>query len=163
MPERLLSETDLHEGSEAYIRYCAGLAIIQFPEAFVEIHNRPDIRESADAIVISAKQLMLDGIKKIVKCSFSPEERIEMKALEGRFEEARPGMVEIVETTCLFKQERLDQLNETYKILRPAPFLDRYIYRGICHGNYQRFTANDLLDGYVPDLRLLEATDVQFS
>lgn len=151
-----LRESDFRRGGEAYIRYCSGLAIVQYPDDMVGIHNRPEVEESIDEILMTAEATMLNSIQRIIRLSVPGEPRT-VEAARGRFSETEPGMNEIVEWACMMHEGRLNKLNEHYATLRPAPFLNQTIYSYICHANYDKLSTLDLMDIFVPDLRFMDA------
>lgn len=154
-----LSDEDFSAGSEGYIRYCAGIAIVQYPDHMADFHMRVVMEELFPEIVGIAKDLMLDGIQRVIHSSNPPDIRDVKSKQEENFESALPSMREIVEWSCERHEERLNKLNPIYTILRPAPFTRKSIYQAVCHRNYQRLSVSKLLDGLVPDVRLITLTD----
>ncbi|MBI1857317.1 hypothetical protein HY003_03645 [Candidatus Saccharibacteria bacterium] len=151
-----LTPEDFSEGSEAYIRYCAGLAIVQFPEDMVNIHRLENNESTAGDIITTAERMMIHGIVRVIRIAQEPEYRKHKLTMEDRFQESLWAMRELVDYTCERHEYRLERLNPMYSILRPAPFLKEQIYRKICHGNYTTLRTIRLLDDFVPDLSLLD-------
>ncbi len=156
---RMLTEQELSLGSEGYVRYCAGVAMVQYPEGFSSVHNVEDdkIEENVTQILATAEQLMIGGMLEVIRYASPPEARRVKRELEGHFDDAVPGMIEIVHSACILKSERLDEFNDNFKWLRPAPFLREQIYKHLCRGNYYELTTSRLLDDFVPDVRLIDS------
>lgn len=151
-----LEPEDYNEASEGYIRYCTGIAIVQFPEDMVDIHRRQDIESSADEILAVAERLMIDGIIRVIRTSQEPDFRKHKLEMESRFKKALPAMRELVEHACFHHEARLEKLSPMYPVLRPAPFLHEPLYRKICHGNYTTLKTIRLMDVFMPDPILLD-------
>lgn len=151
-----LTPEDFAEASEGYIRYCTGIAVIQFPEDMTDIHRQPIIETSADEILTTAERLMIDGIVRVIRTAQEPEFRKHKLEMQGRFEQSLPAMRELVEWACERYESRLERLNPMYSVLRPAPFLYKPLYRKICHGNYTTLRTARLMDVFMPDPILLD-------
>lgn len=151
-----LSTEDFNEASEGYVRYCAGLAVVQFPEDMIDIHRRSNIESSADEILATAERLMIDGIMRVIRTSQEPDFRKQKIDMDSRFEKVLPAMQELVNHACFYHEARLEKLNPMYSVLRPAPFLRKPLYRKICHGNYTTLRTMRLMDVFMPDPVLLD-------
>lgn len=151
-----LTPEDFAEASEGYIRYCTGIAVVQFPEDMTDIHRQSSIESSADAILTTAERLMIDGITRVIRTAQEPQFRERKLEMQGRFRQSLPAMRELVEWACERHEARLEKLNPMYPVLRPAPFLHEPLYRKICHGNYTTLRTMRLMDVFMPDPILLE-------
>lgn len=149
-----LTEHSFAEGAEAYVRYCSGLAVVQFPEEMADMHRFEDIEDAAPEIIGIAHKIMLDGVKRIIKVSH-PDNVTNIQDAEDGFDKAEPAMREILEFSAERHQARLDYLSELYAVIRPAPFLRPTTYRAVCHR--KNLPTASLLDGLTPDVRLIDA------
>jgi hypothetical protein len=151
-----LTDHDFAEGSEAYVRYCAGIAVMQFPYDTAGVHGRLEVEEHVEEINFIAGTMMVDAMHRIIKVSY-PGEKKTLKNAEHAFAATEPAMREILSHANEYYEGRLIRLNEMFPILRPAAFLDPVVYRSVCHG--KPVNALDLMDGFTPSLLFLQTPE----
>lgn len=138
-------------GAEAYVTYCAGITVLQYPLEMDLVHQRDNIEDSANDIIFSGETLMYTGIRRIIADVLHGRAKLQ----ERNYSKALPGMREVVELACLQHADRLNELNEMLVKLRPAPFFDRAIFGAVCRNDYGSIKTIDLMEGFLPDIRLM--------
>lgn len=155
-----ITHTDFLEGSEAYIRYCSGIAMVQYPYEMNAVHGRPEVEQHVDEILLTARSVMVGGLRRVMQVVQPKDEKGEPRHLnqgKSNFKEVEASMREIVDFACVRHDTRLDELNEMYKTLRPAPFLNKTFYSKLASGRYQRIKFAELMDDFVPHILFMEA------
>lgn len=150
------TEYDKRRADEAYTRYLAGIAMLRDPEGTQPIHgfSLEKVHTGIKPLVRYTGKLMVAGLKNVIRYAHPAEKRSSMAPLEFMFEAALPHMQATVDRIYDDHTERLEDfgpaLVPAVVALRPAPMLDKTIYRHLCHGRMAKLSIERLLDDVAP-------------
>jgi hypothetical protein len=147
-------------GMRAYVRYCTGVALMNDP-------TNPSVSKIIDGqclktdlpgiIVVAAGDLMYQGLKGLVRAAGQKtgvlEERVQsLTACEKEYGVVYPAVLSFVRGAFAdaVDAQRLNALNETFKVVQPLPLDNRCIYTSLCHGRRAKLEIASLLAGYAP-------------
>lgn len=146
------SELDIYKGSQAYLRYAAGIAIIHSPSSLTELHGRKlETQTEIDEILIHSQTLIWAGLSDVIRYSNKPEYRSPFVNTENHYEEAFPNMLSIVDNVVLNQSDRLSRLNPLLPVVQPLAVTDESIYKFIAHGRKVKVSLERLMDTFIPD------------
>ena len=121
-------EPDYQVTSEAYLRYCAGLAVAQTPFDTISIHHFDDVERDADNIWGIAENIMTSSIRSIIKAVRPPDSHTHAK---HSYEQNLPFLFRALDAAFETHTDKITTINPWYPILRPAPFLHKSTFPGL--------------------------------
>jgi hypothetical protein len=151
------SEVDTYKGKVAYIRYAAGLAILNDPDKLQPLYRR-DMSDGADTdeVLGHAKSLIWAGLSDIIRYANPPEMRRPFANTEDRYHQALPHMIKTVVDSVETERERLDQLNPLIPIIQPLPLTSELIYKHVVHPRKAKVYVSQVMDAFTIDPRFGE-------
>jgi hypothetical protein len=148
-PEFYPSDEQRTIGHSGYLRYLAGIAVLNEPSSdFAVSIVGEGVRLPREVILWAEEGLMLDGLVKVIK-SANPS-TYDLRKAEHSFDTALPFMQDTVERAYRVSKAQIDAMNMGFFALRPLAVRDGNVYRSICHPNVGRILTTTLMDGVQP-------------
>lgn len=147
-PEWFTTQEVQSLGQEGYLRYLAGIAIINFPSGkFARGVLGEGTKGPLDVLVWGEEQ-MVTGLADVIRAANPPDD--DLLTAEHHFDEALPLMRQLVTTSFISAGDQIKRMNKAFNALRPLAVANGKTYRSICHGNYNRLRTVDLMGGIQP-------------
>lgn len=147
-PEWFTTQEVQSLGQDGYLRYLAGIAIINSPSGkFAHGVLGEGTRGPLDVLVWGEQQ-MIDGLADVIRAANPPDD--DLLTAEHQFDDALPLMRQIVSISFMSVGAQIKRMNKAFDALRPLAVANGKTYRSICHGNYNRLRTVDLMGGVQP-------------
>lgn len=155
MSER--QDLSIARGGEAYLRYCNGLWIAQRPEKSVELIGGHDLDSDKGRLEVVGlvEDLIQNGSRDFLEASF-PADITAFQQARTRRSEVEVNGRDLLEKIVEKEKVRLDEMNEAFWRLRPAPFLHGATMTRLLHGDYDHVSTNLMLGDFAAHIALRE-------
>jgi hypothetical protein len=144
------NEYDKILACQGYVQYATSISILNDPVEYKQLHGQEVVNEdNRERIYLHAHDMMLNGLKSVIKYANPPELRSKLLKMEKVFEDALPNMIDTVNDSYKNHGDRLDKINPWLRILRPLPITEKIIYGYVCHSRVEKLPASILMGGFM--------------
>lgn len=144
------TETERICNGKSYVKYALGVVLLNDPLRFLSIFGMDNLCENNKSKAFShAKSLAKAGLTEVIQYSNEPIYRSPLSAMEDKFEDALPHMLESVNDGFEYFGEQLDALNPALRLVRPMPLSNEVVYKNICHSRVTKLDAASMMGGFM--------------
>lgn len=137
--------------SEPYRQYLIGVQTLHNPYGLTGVHTSPGSEMSPETIANRATKIIWHGLRSTIHnlVNTGTEKNKTMLERSKEFDQHIEQMHAFISGYYENEEKWTESLNPELSIVRPAPFLERNLYKQLCEDRTDRLTALRLMGGLV--------------